>query len=250
MALAKPISVFFYATIKIMTSPKLKELSVFFPFYNEEANIAAQTKQALKIIPQFAQKFEIILVDDGSNDKTKEIGQELAAKYPEVVFVSHQKNRGYGGALKTGFEKAQYDWIFFSDGDRQFDMEEIGRLLSFTKQADLVIGYRKKRADAFIRLFNAKLFNLLIKLLFGLKVKDVDCAFKLIKKEAVDSLELKSDGALISSELLIKAQKAGFKIAQVPVSHYPRKTGSPTGANPKVIFKAFYDIFALWRELK
>lgn len=233
-----------------MASPKLKELSVFFPFYNEEANIAAQTKQALKIIPQFAEKFEIILVDDGSADKTGQIGQKLAADHPNVVLVSHSKNRGYGGALKSGFRKAKYEWIFFSDGDRQFDLKEIGRLLPLTSQADLVIGYRQKRADTPIRLINAKLFNLLIRLLFGLKVTDIDCAFKLIKKEVVNSLELKSDGALISSELLIKAQKAGYKIAQTPVSHYPRKIGSPTGANPRVIFKAFYDIFALWRELR
>ncbi len=129
-------------------------------------------------------------------------------------------------------------------------MKEIGRLLPLTSRADLVIGYRQKRADTPIRLINAKLFNLLIRLLFGLKVTDIDCAFKLIKKDVVDSLELKSDGALISSELLIKAQKAGYKIAQTPVSHYPRKIGSPTGANPRVIFKAFYDIFALWRELR
>ena len=233
-----------------MASPKLKELSVFFPFYNEEANIAAQTKQALKIIPQFAEKFEIILVNDGSADKTGQIGQKLAADHPNVVLVSHSKNRGYGGALKSGFRKAKYEWIFFSDGDRQFDLKEIGRLLPLTSRADLVIGYRQKRADTPIRLINAKLFNLLIRLLFGLKVTDIDCAFKLIKKDVVDSLELKSDGALISSELLIKAQKAGYKIAHTPVSHYPRKIGSPTGANPRVIFKAFYDIFALWRELR
>ncbi|MDD3532282.1 MAG: glycosyltransferase family 2 protein [Candidatus Shapirobacteria bacterium] len=233
-----------------MASPKLKELSVFFPFYNEEANIKAQTEQALKIIPRFAKEFEIILVNDGSVDKTNQIGQKLAAKYPNVFLVSHQKNRGYGGALKSGFAKAKYEWIFFSDGDRQFDLAEIAKLLPLTSQADLVIGYRQKRADTLIRLINAKLFNLLIRLLFGLKVADIDCAFKLLKKEVVDGLELKSDGALISSELLIKAQKAGFRITQVPVSHYPRKIGSPTGANPRVIFKAFYDIFTLWQELK
>lgn len=233
-----------------MTNSKLKELSVFFPFYNEEANIEAQAKQALKTVPQFAQKFEIILVNDGSVDKTGQIGQKLAKGQPKVFLVSHSQNRGYGGALKSGFKKAKYEWIFFSDGDRQFDLAEIAKLIPLTSQADLVIGYRQKRADTLIRLINAKLFNFLIRILFGLKVKDIDCAFKLIKKEVVDSLELKSDGALISSELLIKAQKAGFKIAQAPVSHYPRKKGNPTGANPRVIFKAFYDIFALWRELK
>ncbi len=233
-----------------MVNFKLKKLSVFFPFYNEEANIKAQTEQALKIIPQFAQEFEIILVNDGSTDKTAAIGQKLASVYPRVSLISHSKNRGYGGAVKSGFDRAKYEWIFFSDGDRQFDLREIDQLLSFVDKADLVIGYRKKRADTPIRLVNAKLFNLLIRLLFGLKIKDIDCAFKLIKKEVVKDLKLKSNGALISSELLIKAKKAGFKIIQVPISHYPRKTGKPTGANPRVIFKAFYDIFALWRELK
>ncbi len=233
-----------------MINPKLKELSVFFPFYNEETNIGAQTEQALEIIPRFVQKFEIILVNDGSVDKTGEIGQKLAESNPQVRLVNHQTNQGYGAAVKSGLKSARYQWIFFSDGDQQFDLTEIAKLIPLASQADLVIGYRQKRADTFIRLVNAKLFNLLIRLLFGLKVKDIDCAFKLVKKEVVDSLELKSDGALISAELLIKAQKAGFKIAQAPVSHYPRKTGQPTGANPRVIFKAFYDIFALWRELK
>ena len=233
-----------------MALKKLKELSVFFPFYNEEANIEAQTKDALRIVPQFADKFEIILVNDGSIDKTGKIGQKLSHHYRQGRIINHKKNRGYGGALKSGFKAAKYDWIFFSDGDRQFDLKEIGKLIAHVDKADLVIGYREKRADTFIRLLNAKLFNLLIRILFGLKIRDVDCAFKLIKKELVNSLELKSNGALISSELLIKAQKAGYKITQASVSHYPRQKGQPTGANPKVIFKAFYDIFSLWKELK
>lgn len=240
----------FYVKIKFMTGPKLKELSVFFPFYNEEANIEAQAKQALKIIPQFAQRFEIILVNDGSVDKTGLIGEKLADRYRQVRLINHKKNRGYGGALKSGFEAAKYAWVFFSDGDRQFDLAEIGSLLGHVNEADLIIGYRKKRADSLIRLANAKLFNFLIRILFGLRVKDIDCAFKLLRKNVIESLELRSDGALISSELLIKAKKAGFKISQVPVSHYPRKIGNPTGANFRVIFKAFYDIAALWRELR
>jgi len=230
---------------------KLPSLSIFFPFYNEEANIVAQTKEALKIAPRFSQKWEIILVNDGSADKTGQIAQELAKKYPGVRAVSHPQNRGYGAAVKTGLKKSRYDWIFFSDGDRQFNLKELEKLVEKSDQADLVIGYRQKRADSFIRLANAKLFNFLIRLLFGLKVKDVDCAFKLIKKEVVDNiLPLKSDGALVSSELLIKAQKKGYKILEVPVSHYPRKAGKQTGANPRVIFKAFYDIAALWQDLK
>ena len=230
---------------------KLPSLSIFFPFYNEEANIAAQAKDALKIAPNFAQKWEIILVNDGSADKTGEIAQELAQKYPGVRAVSHPQNRGYGAAVKTGLKKSRYDWIFFSDGDRQFDLKELEKLVEKSDQADLVIGYRQKRADSFIRLANAKLFNFLIRILFGLKAKDIDCAFKLIKKEVVENIwPLKSDGALVSSELLIKAKKKGYKIIEVPVSHRPRQAGKQTGANPRVIFKAFYDIAALWRELK
>ncbi len=233
-----------------MFGGKLKELSVFFPFYNEEANIEAQTKQALKVIPRFAQKFEIILINDGSVDKTGLIGKKLANYHRQVRLINHQKNRGYGGALKSGFRAAKYEWIFFSDGDRQFNLEEIDKLLEHVAESDLIIGYRKKRADTFIRFVNAKLFNFLIRVLFGLKVNDIDCAFKLVRKDIIGKLKLKSDGALISSELLIKAKKTGARIAQVPVSHYPRRVGSPTGANLKVIFKAFYDIVALWRELK
>ena len=233
-----------------MNLKKLPELSVFFPFYNEEANIEAQAKDALKIIPQFANKFEIILVDDGSADKTGKIGQKLAQKYRPVKIICHRVNKGYGGALKTGFKNSRYKWIFFTDGDRQFKLTDLSKLVEKSDKADLVIGYRRKRADSFIRLLNAKLFNLLIKILFGLGVRDVDCAFKLIKKKVLDDIKLKSNGALLSSELLIKAKKKGYKTIEVPVGHYPRQVGSQTGANLKVIFKAFYDIAALWRELK
>jgi len=233
-----------------MALKRLKELSVFFPFYNEEANIEAQTKDALRIIPQFADKFEIILVDDGSDDKTEEIGQKLAQKYHSVKIIRHRVNKGYGGALKTGFKNSRYKWIFFTDGDRQFKLTDLNKLIKKSNEADLIIGYRQKRADSPIRLLNAKLFNLLIRILFGLKVCDVDCAFKLIKKEVLDNIKLKSNGALLSSELLIKAKKKGYKIVEVPVGHYPRQVGSQTGANFKVIFKAFYDIAALWKELK
>ncbi|MBP8591216.1 glycosyltransferase family 2 protein [Candidatus Shapirobacteria bacterium] len=230
---------------------KLSSLSIFFPFYNEEANIAAQTREALKIAPLFARKWEIILVNDGSADKTGEIAQELAKKYPEVRAISHRQNKGYGAAIKSGLKNCRYDWIFFSDGDRQFNLKELEKLVEKNDQADLIIGYRQKRADSFIRLANAKLFNFLIRILFGLKVKDIDCAFKLIKKEVIENIwPLKSDGALVSSELLIKARKKGYKIIEVPVSHRPRQAGKQTGANPRVIFKAFYDIAALWKELK
>ena len=236
--------------IILMSSKKLPELSVFFPFYNEEANIEAQAEDALEIIPQFADKFEIILVDDGSVDKTGEIGQRLAQKYHPVKIIRHRINKGYGGALKTGFKNSCYKWIFFTDGDRQFKLTDLSKLIEKSDKADLIIGYRRKRADSFIRLLNAKLFNLFIGILLGLKVRDVDCAFKLIKKKVLDDIKLKSNGALLSSELLIKAKKKGYKIIEVPVGHYPRQVGSQTGANFKVVFKAFYDIVALWKELK
>jgi len=233
-----------------MVLKRLKELSTFFPFYNEEANIEAQTKDALRVLPQFANKFEIILVDDGSIDKTGKIGQKLAQKYRLVKIIRHRVNKGYGGALKTGLKNSRYKWIFFTDGDRQFKLTDLSELIEKSDKADLVIGYRQKRADSPIRLLNAKLFNLLIKILFGLKVRDVDCAFKLIKKRVLDDVKLKSDGALLSSELLIKAKKKGYRIVEVLVNHYPRQVGSQTGANFKVIFKAFYDIAALWKELR
>ncbi|MDP8299421.1 MAG: glycosyltransferase family 2 protein [Candidatus Tantalella remota] len=229
---------------------KLKELSVFFPAYNEEDNIAESVENALKIMPEFVDDLEVIVVNDGSSDRTKDIAEGLAAKYDNVSVVTHPENRGYGGALKSGFAAARYDHVFFSDGDGQFDLNEIERLMPLAPDCDIVAGFRIKRNDPIHRVINGKAYNILVRILFGLKIRDIDCAFKIIKKDVINAVDLKSESQFLSAEFLIKAKKKGFTIGQVGVHHFPRAKGAQTGNNPLVVIKSFRELFKLWKELR
>lgn len=230
---------------------KQASLSVFFPAHNEEKNIKKTVLSALKILPELAKEYEVIVVNDGSEDKTKETVQEISKKHPQVRVITHDKNRGYGASLKTGFYNSRYPLIAFTDSDGQFDFSEVGKFLEETEKYDLVIGYRGKRAEGLGRTLNAKGWSFLNRILFGLNVKDIDCGFKLIKKKVIDKIpRLESEGAFVSAELLIKAKKMGFKIKEIPVSHHPRLEGVQSGANIKVIFRAFREIFSLYPKLK
>ncbi len=230
---------------------KLSELSVFFPAYNEQENIEATVSKALVECEKIASKYEIIIVNDGSRDETGAIAARLAAHNPQVKVITHNPNRGYGGALKSGIYAAQYKYITFNDSDGQFDFSQIERFIPYIDDYAVVIGYRTKRIEGFVRWANAKAWSSLINLLFGLHVTDIDCAFKLFRKEVVEKIPpLQSEGALISTEFLVKAKRARYTIKEVPVDHLPRKGGKPTGANIKVIIKAFYELFKLWRKLK
>ena len=229
----------------------VKEISVFFPAYNEAENITEVVRKALAVLEEIADNYEVLVINDGSLDNTVEVVTNLIKENKSVKLITHRQNQGYGGAIKTGLYSSRYDLIAFNDGDGQFDFSQIRGFLPKLSGADLVIGYRKKRSDPFFRLINAKLYSIFLFALFGLRVRDVDCAFKLIKKEVVDALpNLESNGALISAELLIRARKKGFRIAQVPVNHFPRTFGSPTGANLKVIVKMFGEVLKLYRDLK
>ena len=225
-------------------------LSVFFPCYNEEKNIGKLLKEATQFLPIIAHDYEIIVIDDGSRDATLEIAQKFSQKNPKIKVIRHKKNKGYGAALRTGFENSEKEYIFFTDGDNQFDIKEIIKLLPYIKEFDIVAGFRIKRRDNFIRRFNAKAFNLLIRFIFGLKVKDIDCAFKIIKKKVIKDLKLQSMGAFINAELLILAVKKGYKIKQVGVNHYPRIYGTQTGSSPAVVLRALYELFKLRKFLK
>ncbi|MFQ5952410.1 MAG: glycosyltransferase family 2 protein [Candidatus Omnitrophota bacterium] len=229
---------------------KLQNLSIFFPAYNEEENIVQTVEKALEVMPSFAENFEIIIVNDGSKDRTKELAEELAKKHENVRVVSHEKNRGYGGALKTGFVSAKYENIFYSDGDGQFELKEIERLLPLVPECNIAAGFRIKRNDPIHRVINGKAYNLLVRLLFGLNMRDIDCAFKIVKKKVVDSIPLKSESQFVSAELLIKAKKQGFKIKQVGVHHFPREKGKPTGNSIRAIIGSFSELFKLWKELR
>lgn len=229
---------------------KLSSLSAFFPAYNEEENVAHLLEQALEHIPQYAEEYEIIVINDGSLDNTKGIVQEIANRNSKVRLISHHTNLGYGAALKSGFAYARYDWVFFTDADLQFDLAELSTFLEYTDKFSAIIGYRKNRAEGFGRARNAFLFKVFVNLLFRVHVKDIDCAFKLFKRELIEPLHLQSDGAFISSELLYKLRKKHIPIQEVPVSHYPRLRGNPTGANFKVIIKAGIDALSLYFSIK
>lgn len=230
----------------------LKELSVFFPAYNLEAQIKGTVDKALQVVPTLSEKYEIIVIDDGSRDKTGEILEDYAKKNENIRIITHKENRGYGGALKSGLYNSKYEWIAFTDADGQFDISELPTLISLQKEtnADLVVGYYLKRAVKLYRKINTWLWQLVVRILFGLKVRDIDCGFKLISKRVLAGIDpLESErGAFISSEFLIKAQKAGFKIVEVGVHHFPRTEGKGTGANLNVIVRSFIDLFKLWKN--
>lgn len=233
---------------------QIEQMSVFLPCYNEEANLKKTYLNVKKGLESNVKDYEIILIDDGSKDKTPQICDDLAQKDKHVKVIHHHPNRGYGAALKSGLYSAKYPWISFIDADGQFDFTEINRFIKTQKEtkADLVIGYYLGRKVSFVRKLNSKVWQAIVFLLFGLNVRDIDCGFKLISKKVMQIIpKLESErGAFISSEFLIKAQKAGFKIVEIGVNHYPRKEGEATGAKLNVIVQSFIDLFNLWRKIK
>jgi glycosyltransferase involved in cell wall biosynthesis len=231
------------------TSERVARLSYFFPAHNEEANVAGLVEEALAVLPSVAETFEIIIVNDGSRDRTQAIADELTAGRPGIVrAVHHPVNRGYGAALRSGFGAARFELVAFTDGDRQFQVVDLGRLTARLAQADapdMVAGYRIRRADPPIRTIYARAYRLANRIFFGLRVTDVDCACKLFRSDALEGLRVESEGAFFSAELLIKLQAAGRSVVEVGVPHYPRTAGSPTGAKPQVILRAVRDFWRL-----
>jgi glycosyltransferase involved in cell wall biosynthesis len=230
-------------------STRVPRLSYFFPAHNEEANIAGLVEEALDSLPAIAETFEIIAVNDGSRDRTRALADELTARHPGIVrAVHHKTNLGYGAALRSGFAAARYELVAYTDGDRQFRVEDIGRLterLGAADAPDVVAGYRIRRADPIVRTIYARAYRLANRLFFGLRVTDVDCACKLFRAEQLDGVRVESEGAFFSAELLIKMQAAGRGVVEVGVPHYPRLAGSPTGARPQVILRAIRDFWRL-----
>jgi len=225
-------------------------LSVIFPAFNEEANIRQTVEAARMVLPKLAQTYEIVLVNDGSRDATTPICDELAEQYPEVRAIHHMVNRGYGAALKSGILAARYDYIFFTDSDGQFDLQELENLIEYAGQYDIVTGYRAKRQDPPHRLINAWGWKTLVRMLLGVKVRDIDCAFKVFQRSVFDLIQIRSVGAMVNTEILAQANSFGMRIFEVKVTHYPRRAGKPSGANLRVIAKAFKELFRLWGRLR
>jgi len=229
---------------------KLPELSLFFPFWNEEQNIESVVKKAIPVIEKMADKWEIIMVDDGSSDKTLEIARNLASENDKLVVASNGTNRGYGAALKTGFLSAKYEYVVFTDGDGQFDFSEISKFIEKIDHCDAVIGFRKKRLDNPFRHLLMNLLKVWDWFFFRFSFKDIDCGFKLFRKSALDKImPLKSEGAMITTEILAKAKKVKLKILEVEVNHYPRIFGDQSGGNMRVILRAVKESLILWKEL-
>jgi glycosyltransferase involved in cell wall biosynthesis len=230
-------------------------LTFFFPAYNEEENVEETVRRALEDIgPLVDGAIEVLIVDDGSTDRTPELADALAAGDARVR-VHHQENLGYGGALRAGFANGRGDLIGFSDGDLQFDLREFSRLLDRLHEpgkqhVDGVIGWRIRRRDPPHRIFIAKTYNAVVSVVFGLRVRDIDCAMKVFRREVFEGLRLEADSPFLSAELLIKLKARGERLAQVGVTHYPRAAGTNTGASFRKIVRTFRDIgrlrWALW----
>lgn len=229
----------------------VRSLSVVLPAYNEAPNIERVVRDCARYLDTRMPDHEIVVVNDGSTDATGAILDALAAEMPRLRPRHHDRNRGYGAALRTGFEAATRPFVFYMDGDGQFDIRDLDALLPLvTDDRHIVTGYRIARSDPFIRRLNALLFgNFLVRILLGVRVRDLNCAFKIIPKRVLDSIRLESTGALINAELYGRAVRRGFGIKEVGVHHYPRTAGTQTGAHLSVIARAFYDLFRLRQKI-
>jgi glycosyltransferase involved in cell wall biosynthesis len=233
-----------------MSAASSVEISAVMPAFNEEGNLEQSVGRMAAALADQARAFEVIVVDDGSQDGTATLLAGLKAIHPSLRVVRHPVNRGYGAALRSGFAAARYPWIFLMDADNQFDPADVAVLLAAAADADIVAGYRKRRRDPLPRRLNAWAFFTLVTILFGRLARDVNCAFKLIRRDLLARMELHSEGALINTEVFVLARQLHARVVEVPVQHYPRTSGRQTGANLRVVFRAFSELLAFKAEMR
>jgi|SRR5580765_2936264 len=225
-------------------------LSVFFPAYNDSGTIASMVIRAVQTASALTPDYEVIVVNDGSSDATPAIIDELARTYPHVRAVHHPRNRGYGGALQTGFRSATKDLIFYTDGDAQYDPSELAVLWErLSADADMVNGYKISRSDPLHRIVIGRIYHHIVKTLFGLTVRDVDCDFRLMRRTIFERINLEKNSGVICLEMMKKITDAGFRIAEVPVHHYHRAFGKSQFFNFRRIAKTALDVLRLWFAL-
>jgi len=228
-------------------------LSLVFPAFNEAENLpallASATKTGEELAADFDLDFEVVIVDDGSRDRSAAVLREWSLRDTRVRAVHHATNRGYGAALRAGLREARGRLVFFSDADLQFDLAEIRRLLAHADEFEIVAGYRAPRRDPWLRRAMAAVWGALVRGLFDLQVRDIDCAFKIFRREALDAIPIESIGAFVNTEILVRARAAGFRTKQVPVSHRRRRSGRQSGAHPRVIARALVELASLYGEL-
>jgi glycosyltransferase involved in cell wall biosynthesis len=228
----------------------LSTLSVILPALNEAENLRRGLGPTVDALAALPLDWEIVVVDDGSTDATWATVSEWHGRDPRVRGVRHSQNQGYGAALRTGFRSARHDRIFFTDADLQFDLRELPLLLRHADEHDIVAGYRRFRRDPPHRRLNAWAWGRLVDGLFDLGVRDVNCAFKLFRREVLEHAVIRSEGAFVNTEILARARASGFSVMQVPVTHYPRTYGEQTGARPRVVLRAFTELGRLYHELR
>ena len=229
---------------------KRHSLSVVYPAFNEAENIGGSISRAIDYFDELDIDGEVIVVDDGSIDETSRVAGEWSERDSRVRLVCHPRNRGYGAALKSGIRASRMERIFFTDADLQFDLTELSQLLQWADSYDIIAGYRAKRQDPVGRRLNAWAWGRLVGVLFDLEVRDVDCAFKLFHRRVFEKIPIHSVGAFVNTEILVRARVAGFTLKQLPVTHYPRTAGTQTGADMKVIAKAFSELYRLRGDIK
>jgi glycosyltransferase involved in cell wall biosynthesis len=229
---------------------RIPGLSVFLPSHNEEGNVERVVGAYLAELPRITDDYEVIVVDDGSRDRTGAIADRLASADSHVKVVHHQVNRGYGGAVISGIRAASKPYVLLCDGDGQFDPADIELMTVFVPEYDVVAGRRAHRADPLMRRVNGMAWSGLVRILLGITISDIDCGFKLFKREMLDGMELRAHGAMISTELMARLAGRGAKVKEVDVAHLPRLTGEQSGASFKVVMRAFKELITLYRELK
>lgn len=225
-------------------------ISFFCPAYYDEENLPVLIPDVVEYLESATSDYEVIIVEDGSPDRTAEVADKLAGDFDKVRVVHHEKNKGYGAALKRGFKEAnRFELVMYTDGDAQFDIRELDLLLPLIENADIVLGFRKNREDTVGRRVQSKVFNSICRVFFKVRVADVNAAFKLFKREVIDSMTITSESVAINVEMLAKAAKNGFAISEVGVTHYPRISGPASGGKPSVIISTIVELSSCHREL-
>jgi glycosyltransferase involved in cell wall biosynthesis len=226
-------------------------ISIFYPCYNDWGTIGSMVLLTLRTVKKLDLDAEVIIVDDGSRHHTQDALDELAARFPEVRIIRHEQNRGYGGALRTGFAEAAHEWVFYTDGDAQYDVRELERLVErIGPDVDVVQGYKIQRHDPLHRIIIGRAYHWLIRMLFGLRMRDVDCDFRLMRRNIFDAIELTSTSGTICAEMMTKVQRAGYRMVEVPVHHYERAHGKSQFFNfPRLVSVAWQLAGLWWREV-
>jgi len=222
-------------------------VSIFYPCYNDWGTMGSMVMLTIRTAERLGLDYDITLIDDGSGDHTLDLLEEIEARFPQVNIVRHEKNRGYGGALRSGFASATKEWIFYTDGDAQYDVREMERLVErVSDDVDVVQGYKITRHDPLHRIVIGRIYHTIVKVAFGLRLRDVDCDFRLIRRTVFDKVELKSDSGVICAEMMTKIQRAGFRVTEVPVHHYERQHGKSQFFNFPRIFRVAVNLSGLW----